>query len=57
MSRLGDVLEGVGGGDQVEAHRDKEGKDTEEINDVEEGGEELKLVRSYNQSGQNNYIS
>ena len=57
MSRLGDVLEGVGGGDKVEAHGDEEGEDTKEINDVEEGGEKLKLVRSYNQSGQNNYIS
>ena len=56
MSCLGDVLEGVGGGDEVEAHGDKEGEDTEEINDVEEGGEELKLVWGYNQSGKN-YIS
>ena len=43
MSCLGDVLKGVGGGDEVEAHRDKEGKDTEEINDVEERNDEEKL--------------
>ena len=48
LSSLGDVLQGVGGGDQVEAHRDEEGEDAEEVDNVEERGEKFKLVGSNN---------
>ena len=46
LSSLGDVLQGIGGGDQVEAHRDEEGEDAEEVDNVEERGEKFKLVGS-----------
>ena len=46
LSSLGDILQGVGGGDQVEAHRDEEGEDAEEVDNVEERGEKFKLVGS-----------
>ena len=46
LSSLGNVLQGVGGGDQVEAHRDEEGEDAEEVDNVEERGEKFKLVGS-----------
>ena len=36
LSSLGDVLQGVGGGDQVEAHRDEEGEDAKEVDNVKE---------------------
>ena len=48
LSSLGDVLQGIGGGDQVEAHRDEEGEDAEEVDNVEERGEKFKLVGSNN---------
>ena len=48
LSSLGNVLQGVGGGDQVEAHRDEEGEDAEEVDNVEERGEKFKLVGSNN---------
>ena len=49
LSRLGDVLERVGWGDEIETNRDKEGEDSKKINDVEERGDEIKLVGSNNQ--------
>ena len=48
LSSLGDVLQGIGGGDQVEAHRDEEGEDAEEVDNVEERGEKFKFVGSNN---------
>ena len=48
LSSLGDILQGIGGGDQVEAHRDEEGEDAEEVDNVEERGEKFKLVGSNN---------
>ena len=48
LSSLGDVLQGIGGGDQVQAHRDEEGEDAEEVDNVEERGEKFKLVGSNN---------
>ena len=44
-----DVLERVGGGEKVEADADEEGKDAEQVDDVEEGGEESELVRRHQQ--------
>ena len=44
-----DVLERVGGGEEVEADADEEGEDAEQVDDVQEGGEEGELVRRHQQ--------
>ena len=44
-----DVLERVCGGEKVEADADEEGEDAEQVDDVQEGGEEGELVRRHQQ--------
>ena len=43
LSRLGDVLQGVLGGESVEELGHVEGEDAENVDDVERGEEELHL--------------
>ena len=43
LGRLGDVLEGVLGGEQVEEDRDEEGEDSHQVDHVQERDEEFKL--------------
>ena len=46
-----DVLQRVGGGEEVQAHADEEGEDAEQVDDVEEGGEKVELVGGHEQPG------
>ena len=43
LGRLGDVLEGVLGGEEVEENRDEEGEDSHQVNHVQERDQEFKL--------------
>ena len=43
LGGLGDVLEGVLGGEEVEQHTDKEGEDAKKVNNVEKRKEEVNL--------------
>ena len=51
LRRFSDVLQRVGGGEEVQAHADEEGEDAEQVDDVEEGGEEVELVGGHEQPG------
>ena len=48
LGRLGDVLEGVGGGHHVEGHRDEEGEDSHQVDHVQERDQEFKLEQEVN---------
>ena len=43
LGRLGDVLEGVLGGEEVEENRDEEGEDPHQVDHVQERDQEFKL--------------
>ena len=48
LGRLGDVLEGVLGGEEVEENRDEEGEDSHQVNHVQERDQEFKLEQQVN---------
>ena len=43
LCSLGDILDGVLGGEEVEQDRDKEGEDAKKVNNVKEGKEKVNL--------------
>ena len=48
LGGLGDVLEGVLGGEEVEKNGDEEGEDSHQVDHVEERDQEFKLEQGVN---------